>query len=129
MFGAGDEMRFDMNSIALIRTRAITRISSEHAFSDRHVLIGAQHRDVKTAALHLRQLIHQHVASGADFTFEFETPPQQKRLAEGAAVSEFRKVQVDSVDAGERKSARIGIVCQFNGIFACSRRGMVGSSY
>ena len=129
MFGAGDEMRFDMNSIALIRTRAITRISSEHAFSDRHVLIGAQHRDVKTAALHLRQLIHQHVAGGADFSAEFKPPAQEKCLAESAAVSEFRKVQVDSVDAGERKSARIGIVCQFNGIFACSRRGMVGSSY
>ena len=88
-----------------------------------------QHRHVKTAARHVDQLVNQHVAGGADFAAELAALAQQARLAVGAAIGEFGKVQVDAGDAGQISRHRVGIVGQFKGILACKRLFVGGISY
>jgi len=62
------------------------------------VLVFTQDGGVKTTALHLHQLVNQHVAGGANFAFETETTTQQKCLTEGPAIAEFGEVQVNPVN-------------------------------
>ncbi len=52
----------------------------------------------KAGALHLHQLVDQHVAGGADVALEAQAAAQQEGLAVGAAVGELREVQVDALD-------------------------------
>ncbi len=58
----------------------------------RGVLVGAQHRAAEAAALHLQQLVNQHIAQRADVARK-AAPAKDDGLAEGAAVAEFGEVQ------------------------------------
>ena len=73
-------------------------------------LVGAQHGAIKTGALHLHQLVHQHVAGGADFTRKTQASAQQECLAESATVGELGKVQINARDTCKRHGARIDVV-------------------
>lgn len=76
-------------------------------------LVGAQHGLRETTALHLRQLVDQHVANGADFAGEAQAAAQQEGLAEGAAVGEGGKLQLQvwmPFSAASRGSVSLGRV-------------------
>ncbi len=77
----------------------------------------AQHGHIKTGALHLHQLVDQHVTCGAQFARKAQTAAQQEGLAVGAAVSEFGELQVNAGHAAQIEGARIGVVGQ------CDDRG------
>src|SRR4029453_15027272 len=62
--------------------------------------------------LHVDQLVDQHLAGGADIAGKAQAGTQQEGLAEGAAVGEFGEMQVDALHAGQRNSARVGVVGQ-----------------
>jgi hypothetical protein len=61
-------------------------------------LVGAQHRLGEAAALHLLQLVDQHIAGGPDLAIEAQPAPEQEGLAEGTAVGKTREVQFDHAD-------------------------------
>ena len=94
-----------MNSIALIRTHIEAGVGSQHTLRHLKRLIIAQQGGGKTAALHLRQLVNQHIASSHDLTFEAQTATQQKRLTESTAVGEFGEVKFNAVNANQRNIA------------------------
>ena len=110
-------MGLDVHRIALVFADAVAGVGGQHALGNGQVLVGAQHGHVKAAALHLHQLVDQHVAGGADLALEAQAAAQQEGLAEGAAIGEFREIQVDAVHAFERQLLRIGIVGQFEQCF------------
>ena len=96
-----------MHRVALVEAFVV----AQQALAVRRVLVGAQHGAGKTTALHLQQLVNQHVAVGADVTREAATA-QHKRLAEGAAIGELGKVQVNARHALKGYVVRVGIVGQ-----------------
>jgi hypothetical protein len=77
------------------------------------VLVSAQHRNVKSAALHLHQLVDQHIARSAQFAFEAEPAAQQKGLAVRTAIGELGEVQVDAFNASQIQAAGIGVIREF----------------
>jgi hypothetical protein len=87
-----------------------------------------QHGHVKTGALHLHQLVDQHVARGAQFARKAQAAAQQKGLAVGAAIGEFGELQIDAGHAAQVERARVGVVGQrddgrrFNGLGVLGRK-------
>ena len=59
-----------MHSIALIRAQIETGVVGQHAFCHAKCLVITQYRGGEAAALHLSQLVNQHVASGHNFAFK-----------------------------------------------------------
>ena len=100
-------MRADLHRITLVFADHITWISGEYARCHCRVLVSTQHGFCKATALHLCELVDQHIAGGTDLTLEAEPAAQQKCLAESPAVAEFGEVQVNAFDLCQRKLARI----------------------
>ena len=76
------------------------------------VLVCAQNSTAKTAALHLAELVNQHVASGADVSGEAATTAQHQGLAEGAAVSEFGEMQFNGLNVLQCLLHRVCVIGQ-----------------
>jgi len=66
------------------------------------VLVGAQHGAGKTTALHLAELIDQHIAGGAYLACEPATAAQHQGLAESATIGEFREMQFNGLNVLQR---------------------------
>ena len=94
-----------MNSIALIRTHIEAGVGSQHTLRHLKRLVIPQHGGGKTAALHLRQLVNQHIASSHNLALEAQTATQQKRLTESTAVGEFGEVEFNAFNAKQRNIA------------------------
>ena len=73
------------------------------------ILVVAQYHACKTAALHLYQLVDQHITVGADISF-ITSATQDKRLAECSAIGELRKVQVDTLHIVESYRMRVCVI-------------------
>ena len=73
------------------------------------ILVIAKHHASKTAALHLYQLVYQHITVRANITFITSTA-QDKCLAECTAIGEFGKVQVDVLHIVKGYSVRVCVV-------------------
>ncbi len=99
-----------MHCVALICTHIKTRVGGQHALGNVQRLVSTQYGTGETAALHLRQLVYQHIARGPDLAFEAEAAAQQKRLAESATIGELREMQVNAGDARKRLLARVRII-------------------
>jgi len=91
----------DMNRIALIRTHVETWIRSQHTLGHIQWLVVSQHGGGKAAALHLGELVDQHVTRGHDLAFKFQAPAEEKRLAESATVGEFWEVKFNAFNASQ----------------------------
>ena len=87
-------MRRFLNHIGLVKLGVTIQL----ALSGCQILIRPQLSHVKTAACHLLQLVHQHVARGADFACKTGAFAQHHSLGESAAVGEFGEVQIDALD-------------------------------
>jgi hypothetical protein len=85
-----------LHSVALVAAHAKSGVVGQHAFGQRQRLVGAHHGHVKAAALHLSQLIYQHVTGCANLALEFASSAQQKSLAVGAAVGELGEMQINA---------------------------------
>jgi hypothetical protein len=105
-------MRVCSHGVSLVKSW----VAIELALRVGSILVCAQHRGVKAAALHLHQLVNQYVTGGADFALEPESTAQQKRLAERAAVGEFGKAQVNAVNPFQAHGAGVRIIGKFNDI-------------
>ena len=77
-----------------------------------------EHGHVESAALHVHQLVDQHVTRGANLARKFQTLAQQPRLAVSAPVGEFGELQVDACDTAQVDGKRVGIVGEFKPILA-----------
>ena len=117
-------MRLYCHCVALIEGA----VAVELGLGEVDVLVGAQHRHIKTGALHLHQLVNQHVAGRAELAGKTQPAAQQERLAVGAAVGELGEVQVDAVYAGKLQRAGVFGVGDFKDFsFACARLVCVSS--
>ena len=56
---------------------------------------------MKTTALHLSQLVNQHIARSNNFTLKFQAATEQKSLAESASISELGEVQLNAFNASQ----------------------------
>src|SRR2546427_350220 len=106
MSGRLDEVGLGMDGITLVE--AVEAVQLALGVGDVHAF--AQHGHVEAAALHLHQLVDQHVAGGADFALEAQALAQQAGLAEGAAIGELGKVEVDALHAGQIQREGIGVI-------------------
>ena len=97
-----------MGHIALVKTAEVRQQFSPFG----EVLVGTQHSAGKTAALHLAELVHQHVAGGADVALETAAATQHQRLAEGAAIAERGEMQLNGVHAVQGCGHGVRIVRQ-----------------
>jgi len=104
------KMGTDMHRIALIRTHVKPGVLGQYTVGDTKGLVGAQYGSRKPAALHLRQLVNQHVARSNDFALEPQAAAEQKRLAERAAIGEFWEGQRDGFNAGQASVTWISVV-------------------
>ena len=122
-----------MNRIALVRTHIKAGVLCQHTLRNSQRLVVTQYCSSKAAALHLRELVNQHIASSHNLAFEPEPPAEQKCLAEGAAVSEFGEVQLDAFNPSQVHVARIVRISNFDAflrlILAFRPINMVASSY
>ena len=103
-----------MYCIALICTRIEAGVRRQHAICYIQRLVIAQHRCGEAAALHLRQLVNQHVAHSHNLAFKAEPAAEQKRLAESSAVGEFGEVQLNAFNADQRHLAWIVRISDFD---------------
>src|SRR5690606_17876165 len=55
--------------------------------------VGAYGKGIKSAALHIKQLIAQYIANGTDFTLIAIALAQQSCAAEMAAIGKYRKIK------------------------------------
>ena len=85
-----------MHRVALIGTDIKAGVSRQHTLGDIERLVIAQYGSGKAAALHLCELVNQHVTRGHNIAFEAQAAADQKRLAESAAIGEFGKVQLNA---------------------------------
>ena len=99
--------------IALIRANVKARISRQNTLRYIQRLVITQHGASEAAALHLRQLVNQHVAGGHDLAFEAQAATEQKRLAESASISEFGEVELNAFNIRQRNVAWIVRICNF----------------
>ena len=71
----------------------------------------------KTTAVHVDQLVNQHIARGADIALKAVAPAQQHGLGVGTAIGKFRKVQHHLLDALQGTAGdqlgHVGIVRNF----------------
>jgi hypothetical protein len=98
------------DGIALVKRRETLKL----ALCKVQVLVFAQYRYVKAAALHLNQLVNQHVAGSSQFALKTEAAAQQEGLAESPAIGELGKVQVNAQHAVKGEAAGINIIGKFN---------------
>ena len=63
-------MRAGLYGIALVFTHVIAWVRAEYALSHAWVLVGAKHGAGEAAALHLRQLVYEHIACRSDFALK-----------------------------------------------------------
>ena len=90
-----------MHSIALIRANVIAGIGGQHTLRNIQRLVITQHGAGKATALHLGELVYQHIACSHNLAFKTQTAAEQKRLAKSTAIGEFWKVQLDGVYASQ----------------------------
>jgi hypothetical protein len=104
-------MGFGLGGIALVKAGKVGQLT----LCVGQVLVSAQHGGAETAALHLQQLVDQHITSGADFAGEVEPAAQQISLAESATVGEFGEIQLNAANAVQWHIAGVGIVRDLKG--------------
>eukprot|EP01034_Spumella_vulgaris_P038311 gene38310-47297_t len=75
------KQRLGVHGVALVEARE----QCELALGIRGIHAFGQHRAAKTRALHLHQLVDEHIARGADFARKATAAAQQEGLAESAA--------------------------------------------
>jgi hypothetical protein len=63
----------------------------------------------KTAALHLHQLVNQHIAMRANITSKTSTA-QDKSLTKSATIGELGKVQIDALHSVQANRMRVSVV-------------------
>ena len=107
-----------MLGIALIKALVV----GQQSLAVCGILVGTQHGAGKTAALHLQQLVDQHIAVGPDVALE-ATSAQHERLTERSAIGEFGKVQINALHTIESHAVRIGIVGQLQDVCALGISG------
>jgi hypothetical protein len=105
---ARPEMGLAMEGVALVEAMEM----AQQLAAQCQVLRVGQDRAAETAARHLLQLVHPHIAAGADVAAEAMAAAQQPGLAERAAVGEFGKVQLDALHLLHIDGMQIGIVGQ-----------------
>ena len=96
----------------------VASVPVEEVFQGKAIWTGlvevfTQHGRVKAAALHLHELVNQHIAGGAQLACKAQTAAQQKGLAVGAAIGEGWELQVDAGDAVQVERARVHVVGEF----------------
>ena len=106
-------MGCDVNGIALVETGKL----GQQLFSVGQVLVGTQHGLCEAGALHLQQLVDQHIPSGTDVAPEAQAAAQQEGLTERTAIAELGKVQIHTVNAIQVQLSGVGIICQADGFF------------
>ena len=123
----------DVYRIALVGANVVARVGCKYALGHIQWLVVTQHGAGKAAALHLCELVNQHIARGHNLAFKTQTAAEQKRLAKSSAIGEPGKVQLDGVNVSERNIAwivRIGDFYAFLGIIlACNALNSGASSY
>ena len=102
-------MGLGMHRIALVEGFEAVKLG----LRKRQVLVFAQHSRIKSTALHLHQLVDEHIARGTNLTCKPQAAAQQKSLAEGAAIGELGEIQVDALNAFKAQRAGIDIVGKF----------------
>jgi hypothetical protein len=103
------KIRLGVHSVALVKALVTVKLG----LRKRQVLVFAQYSRIKSTALHLHQLVDEHIASGANFACKPQAAAQQKSLAEGAAIGELGEIQVDALNAFKAQRAGIDIVGKF----------------
>jgi hypothetical protein len=79
------------------------------------ILICPKQGAAKPAALHLHQLVNEHIALGANIPLKPPTP-KNKCLAKSASVGELGKVKVNAGYAFKRQGLSVTIIGQGQGI-------------
>jgi hypothetical protein len=80
------------------------------------VLVGTQNRAAETAALHLTQLVNQHIAHGTNIALKAATASQHQGLAESATIGEFGKLQHNRLYALKSLLQGVCIIPQCQGV-------------
>ena len=94
-------MRANVHCIALVGTDVVARISRQHSLCHIQRLVITQHSACKAAALHLCELVNQHIARGYYLALKAQAAAEQKCLAESAAIGEFGEVQLNAFNASQ----------------------------
>jgi hypothetical protein len=105
-------MGLNLHGIALVKAVKL----AQQLRSVLCILSFGQDRFGETGALHLQQLVDQHIARGANVARKSQAAAQQKGLAEGASVGELGEVQHHAGDVAQIVLARIGIVGKVQGV-------------
>ena len=97
------------------------------ALGRRRVDAGCEHGAGEAAAVHVHQLVDQHIARGADVACKAVAPAQQQGLAVSAAVGEFGELQFHALHAFERAGghdlSQFGVIRNLQGFLVFSARG------
>jgi hypothetical protein len=95
-----------VNGRALVETVKAVELT----LGGRRIDAFTQDGHIKTRALHLHELVDQHIAGGAQLALKAQSAPQQKGLAVSAAIGEFGEIQVDAANTLQVQRARINVV-------------------
>src|SRR3989344_3888854 len=117
--GAVGKQRLGIDGVALVE--AWEQFKLALGIGGIHPL--GQHRAAKARALHLHELVDQHITRGADFASK-ATAAQQKGLAERTAIGEVGEVQIHAFHAFQRQGCGVGIVGQRYHAGVAFRRGL-----
>ena len=94
-------MRANVHCIALVGTDVVAGIGGKHTLRHAKGLVITQHGGGKAAALHLCELVNQHIARGYYLALKAKAAAEQKGLAESAAIGEFGEVQLNAFNASQ----------------------------